>query len=157
MRQRYARSVRRLLRDPILVDRLVAVVATVGVELEVWLQTAAMQKAGHAGDRISTSNFAEAAYWSIAQLVSHHTVNGCSLQSGDLFGTGTLSGPKPEQAGSLLELTVGGKQPIHLSNGESRTYLEDGDTIILRGYCQRDGFRRIGFGECRGAVLPAVG
>lgn len=128
----------------------------IDIELEVLLQTAQMQQAGHAGDVISRSNFADAAYWTIAQLVAHHTVNGCALQSGDLFGSGTLSGPKPEQAGSLLELTVGGKQPLRLSNGETRTFLQDGDSIVLKAFCQRQGARRIGFGECRGTVLPAV-
>jgi fumarylacetoacetase len=77
------------------------------------------------------------------------------LRSGDLFGSGTLSGPQPDQGGSLLELSQGGKRSIALSNGEQRTFLEDGDSVILRGYCQREGFRRIGFGECRGTVLPA--
>ncbi|KQT13190.1 fumarylacetoacetase [Ramlibacter sp. Leaf400] len=125
------------------------------IGLEVWLQTARMEQAGHAGDCISRSNFAQAAYWTVAQLVAHHTVNGCSLSAGDLFGSGTLSGPRPEQAGSLLELTSGGKQPLQLSNGEKRTYLQDGDSIILKGFCERPGFRRIGFGECRGKVLPA--
>ena len=124
------------------------------ITLEVWLQTARMRASGHAGDRLSTSN-AKDAYWTVAQLVAHHTVNGCNLQSGDLLGSGTLSGPSPEEAGSLLELTTGGKRPLALSNGESRTFLEDGDTVILRGYCERAGFRRIGFGECRGSVLPA--
>jgi len=126
----------------------------IDIELEVVLQTARMAKAGHAGDVISRSNFADAAYWTIAQLVAHHTLNGCALQGGDLFGSGTLSGPRPEQAGSLLELTVGGKQPLKLSSGETRTFLQDGDSIILKGYCERAGFRRIGFGECRGTVLP---
>ena len=126
----------------------------IDIELEVWLQTAAMQQAGHAGDRISRSNFTDG-YWTAAQLVAHHTVNGCNLSNGDLFGTGTLAGAGPGQGGSLLELSQGGKQPIRLSNGETRSFLEDGDTMILRGYCQRDGFRRIGFGECRGTVLAA--
>ena len=126
----------------------------IDIELEVWLQTAAMRDAGHAGDRLSRSNFADA-YWTVAQLVAHHTVNGCNLAGGDLFGSGTLSGPSPDQGGSLLELSQGGKQPIRLSSGETRTFLEDGDTIILKGSCQREGFRRIGFGECRGTVLPA--
>jgi fumarylacetoacetase len=127
----------------------------IDVELEVWLQTAAMKDAGHAGDRLSRSNFTDA-YWTAAQLVAHHTVNGCNLVSGDLFGTGTLSGPEPEQGGSLLELSQGGKQPISLSNGQTRSFLEDGDTVILRGHCAREGFARIGFGECRGTVLPVV-
>jgi fumarylacetoacetase len=114
-----------------------------------------MREAGHAGDRISHSNFTDA-YWTAAQLVAHHTSGGCNLQSGDLFGTGTLSGPNAGQGGSLLELSLGGKQPLALSNGQSRTFLEDGDTVILRASCQRPGFARIGFGECRGTVLPAV-
>ena len=124
------------------------------IALEVWLQTDRMRASGHAGDRLSTSNSKDA-YWTVAQLVAHHTVNGCNLQSGDLIGTGTLSGPTPEEAGSLLELSAGGKRPVLLSNGESRTFLEDGDTVILRGHCERPGFRRIGFGECRGSVLPS--
>jgi fumarylacetoacetase len=124
------------------------------IQLEVWLQTAAMREAGHAGDRISSSNYADA-YWTVAQLVTHHTVNGCALRSGDLFGTGTLSGPAPEQGGSLLELSAGGKQALTLSTGEQRSFLEDGDSIILKASCERAGARRIGFGECRGTVMPA--
>jgi fumarylacetoacetase len=114
-----------------------------------------MREAGHAGDRISSSNYADA-YWTVAQLVTHHTVNGCALRSGDLFGTGTLSGPAPEQGGSLLELSAGGKQALTLSTGEQRSFLEDGDSIILKASCERAGARRIGFGECRGTVLPAA-
>jgi len=126
----------------------------VDVTLEVWLQTQAMRDAGLPAHRLSRSNFRDA-YWTVAQLIAHHTVNGCNLQSGDLLGTGTLSGPAPDQAGSLLELTQGGKQPIALPNGETRTFLEDGDTVILRGFCERPGARRIGFGECAGTVLKA--
>jgi fumarylacetoacetase len=125
------------------------------IDLEVWLQTAVMREAGHGGECISRSNFAQAAYWTVAQLVTHHTVNGCSLSHGDLFGSGTLSGPKPEQAGSLLELSAGGKRPISLSNGEQRSFLLDGDAITLRGACARSGFRRIGFGDCTATVQPA--
>jgi fumarylacetoacetase len=128
----------------------------VDIALEVWLQTARMRDAGHAGDLLSTSNYRDA-YWTLAQLVAHHTVNGCNLRCGDLFGTGTLSGPLPEQGGSLLELSQGGKRALVLSHGETRSFLEDGDTVILRGYCQRAGFRRIGFGECRGTVLAVRG
>jgi len=124
------------------------------IQLEVWLQTPKMREAGLAGERLVTSNFNDA-YWTVAQMVAHHTVNGCNLQSGDLFGTGTLSGPGADQAGSLLELSQGGKKPIQLANGETRTFLEDGDCIALHGYCERKGARRIGFGECRGTVLPA--
>jgi len=126
----------------------------IDIQLEVWLQTARMRAAGDEGKRLMASNFSDA-YWTVAQLLAHHTVNGCNLQAGDLFGSGTLSGPAPEQGGSLLELSQGGKRPIDLGNGEVRTFLEDGDTIILRGWCERDGARRIGFGECRGTVMPA--
>ena len=125
------------------------------IELEVWLQTAAMRAAGHAGERLSCSNYADA-YWTVAQLVAHHTVNGCNLRSGDLFGSGTLSGPQPEQGGSLMELGQGGKRPLQFPNGESRSWLQDGDSVVLRACCVRDGWRRIGFGECRGTVLPAL-
>ncbi len=124
------------------------------VQLEVWLQTPAMRAAGDAGVRLSQSNMRDA-YWTLAQLVAHHTVNGCNLRAGDLLGTGTLSGPAPEQGGSLLELTQGGKQPIALPNGEVRTFLQDGDTVILRGACEAAGARRIGFGDCRGTLLAA--
>jgi fumarylacetoacetase len=120
------------------------------ITLEVWLQTPKLQ----APQRLMSSNFRDA-YWSIAQLVAHHTVNGCNLQPGDLLGSGTISGPAPGQGGSLLELTAGGKQPLRLANGEVRAFLEDGDTVLLRAHCERPGFRRIGFGVCAGTVLPA--
>lgn len=124
----------------------------ISIELEVWLQTAQMRAAGHAGDRLSRSNYRDA-YWTVAQLVAHHTVNGCNLRAGDLLGSGTLSGPEPAQGGSMMELSAGGQRPLTLSNGETRSWLEDGDSVMLRGYAERDGFRRIGFGECRGTVL----
>ena len=123
------------------------------IQLEVWLQTAAMRSAGQPAVRLSRGNSRDAAYWTAAQLVAHHTIGGCNLQSGDLFGSGTLSGPEPGQAGSLLELTQGGKQPITLPNGETRTFLADGDRLSFRGWCEREGARRIGFGECAGTVL----
>ena len=125
------------------------------VKLEVLIQTEAMRKAGLPFERLTYSNFNEAAYWTVAQMVTHHTINGCSLRSGDLFGTGTLSGPKPEQAGSLLELTQGGKKAITLSNGEKRIFLQDGDSIALKGWCEKSGAVRIGFGECIATVIPA--
>jgi fumarylacetoacetase len=125
----------------------------IGIELEAWLQTARMRAAEQAGDRLMHSNYADA-YWTLAQLVAHHTVNGCNLQPGDLLGSGTLSGPAPGQGGSLLELSAGGREPLLLSNGEQRTFLQDGDTVILRGQCRAEGARSIGFGECRGTVLP---
>ena len=124
------------------------------VELEVCLQTAAMRAAGQPATRLARSNFADAAFWSVAQLVTHHTVNGCQLQPGDLFGTGTLSGPVPEEAGSLLELTRGGQTTVSLPNGETRTFIEDRDCVELRAYCHRPGMRRIGFGPCAATVLP---
>ena len=126
----------------------------VDVHLEAWLETARMRAGGEGPVRLSHTSFRHA-YWTAAQMVSHHTVNGCNLQPGDLLGTGTQSGPAPEEAGSLLELTAGGKQPVTLSNGETRTFLEDGDAVILRGWCERPGAARIGFGEARGTVLPA--
>jgi fumarylacetoacetase len=125
----------------------------IDIALEAWVQTAAMRAAGHAAERLSRSNFTDA-YLTAAQLVTHHTVNGCDLRAGDLLGTGTLSGPAPEQGGSLLELTQGGQRPVTLSNGETLGFLADGDTIVLRAHCEREGYRRIGFGECRGTVLP---
>jgi fumarylacetoacetase len=124
------------------------------IALSVWLQTAKMRAAGEAGVMLSQSNVAESAYWTLAQLVAHHTVNGCNLQPGDLFGSGTLSGPMPEQGGSLLELSLGGKHTVKLPNGEERTFMQDGDTIVLRGHCERAGAARIGLGEVSGALLP---
>ena len=127
----------------------------IDIELEVRLQSRAMRESGIPAQCISRSNFADAAYWTAAQLVAHHTVNGCALASGDLFGSGTLSGPHPEQAGSLLELSQGGKQAISLPNGEVRTFLEDGDSVAFGGSCTRAGFRRIGFGCCEATVDPS--
>lgn len=124
------------------------------IELEVLLLTAAMREQGLPAQRLTLSN-TQYMYWTVAQMVAHHSVNGCQLQAGDLFGSGTLSGPQSHQFGSLLEITEGGKKPIELASGEVRKFLEDGDEIILRGRCRREGFASIGFGECRGTVLPA--
>ncbi|MDP9929852.1 fumarylacetoacetase [Variovorax paradoxus] len=123
------------------------------ITLEVLLQTAKMRAAGEAPARLTRGNTTEAAYWTAAQLVTHHTVNGCNLQPGDMLGSGTLSGSKPDEAGSLIELTLGGKQAITLPNGEKRTFLEDGDTLVMRGYCERAGAVRIGLGEVSGTVV----
>ncbi|HZP88107.1 MAG TPA: fumarylacetoacetase [Burkholderiales bacterium] len=125
------------------------------IVLEVWLQTSRMREAGEAPARLTRGSSAQAAYWTPAQLIAHHTVNGCNLQPGDLLGSGTLSGPSADQAGSLLELTKGGKDPLTLPNGEQRTFLEDGDTLILRGYCEAEGAVRIGLGEASAMILPA--
>ncbi|GAB3394794.1 fumarylacetoacetase [Azotobacter armeniacus] len=124
------------------------------LRFEVLLQTAAMRERGEAPHKLMESNFRDA-YWTMAQILAHHTVGGCNLQPGDLLGSGTQSGPAPGEGGSLLELTLGGKQPITLPNGETRAFLADGDTVILRGHCERAGARRIGFGDCAGTVLPA--
>ncbi len=127
----------------------------IDLHLEAWLETAAMREAGRDPVRLSRSNFRDS-YWSVAQMVAHHTIGGCNLQPGDLFGSGTQSGPNEGEGGSLLELSHGGRQPLALPGGETRAFLEDGDTVILRGWCERAGFARIGFGECRGTVLPAI-
>ncbi|MBB2484383.1 fumarylacetoacetase [Mitsuaria sp. WAJ17] len=124
------------------------------IELEVWLQTEAMRAAGEPAARLMRSNFKHA-YWTLAQMLTHHASNGCNLQPGDLLGTGTQSGPSPEEGGSLLELSLGGKQALALPNGESRTFLQDGDTVILRGYAVKEGARRIGFGDCAATITPA--
>ena len=124
------------------------------IELEVLLLTEAMREQNLPAHRLTLSN-TRYMYWTVAQMVAHHSVNGCQLQAGDLFGSGTLSGPQSGQFGSLLEITEGGKKPIELASGEVRKFLEDGDEIILRARCARDGFASIGFGECRGKVLAA--
>ncbi|HUL68220.1 MAG TPA: fumarylacetoacetase [Burkholderiaceae bacterium] len=125
------------------------------IQLEVQIETEAMRAQKLAPATLARSNYRHA-YWTVAQLVAHHTVNGCNLGSGDLLGTGTLSGPAPNEAGSLLELTAGGKQPVALPSGEQRTFLEDGDAIVLRAWCMQPGRARIGFGEATGQVLPAA-
>lgn len=126
----------------------------VNIELEVFIQTATMRERGMAEHRLSHSNFCDA-YWSVSQMVAHHTVNGCNLQPGDLLGSGTQSGTAPEEAGSLMELSKGGKLALTLPTGETRTFLEDGDTVVFRGACTAAGAVRIGFGEVRGTLLPA--
>ena len=126
----------------------------IDIALQAWLHTETMREHGLPPHRLSQSNFRDA-YWTVPQLLAHHSCNGCNLGPGDLLGTGTQSGPSPGQGGSMLELSVGGKQPIALPNGETRSFLADGDTVILRAFCAREGARRIGFGECAGTVLPA--
>ena len=126
------------------------------IQLQVGLQTPQMREAGQADATICRTSYRHA-YWTVAQMVTHHTVNGCNLQPGDLFGSGTLSGPTLDQAGALIELTTGGKHPLTLPNGESRTWLQDGDAVVIRGWCEKAGAPRIGFGECAGTVLPARG
>ncbi len=125
------------------------------IQLEVLIVTEKMREQSLPPYRICLTNYRHA-YWSISQLVAHHTVNGCNLQPGDLLGTGTLSGPTASEAGALIELTVGGKLPITLPSGESRAFLEDGDSITLRAHCEKAGAARVGFGTCTGTVLPAL-
>ncbi|HEY5632811.1 MAG TPA: fumarylacetoacetase [Burkholderiaceae bacterium] len=126
----------------------------IDITIEAWIETPKMRAAASGPARLSRSSFRHA-YWSAAQMVTHHAAGGCNLQPGDLIGTGTQSGPGEGEAGALIEITAGGKEPVQLPSGESRTFLEDGDAVILRGWCERAGFARIGFGECRATVLPA--
>ncbi len=127
----------------------------IDIALQVLIQTQAMLDKGLAPTELSRSNYRDA-YWSVAQMLAHHSSGGCNLRTGDLLGTGTQSGPGPGQGGSLLELSNGGKQPLTLPGGETRAFLQDGDCLILRAHCERAGARRIGFGECSGTVLPAL-
>jgi fumarylacetoacetase len=139
---------------PYLDPREGAATAAFDIELEVLLQTAAMRARGRPPQRLARSNY-RYAYWTLAQLIAHHTVNGCNLRSGDLIGTGTQSGPEPEAGGSMLELTQGGRQPLTLADGSTRSFIEDGDLVVMRGWCQRDGAARIGLGEVAAEILPA--
>ncbi len=125
------------------------------VTLEVWLSSPAMRAAGAEPMLVSRGSFTNM-YWTVAQLVAHHTSNGCNLQPGDLLASGTVSGPEKDSRGCLLERTWKGTEPLQLPGGETRTFLEDGDEVVLRGYCERDGRARIGFGECRGRIEPAA-
>ena len=125
------------------------------IELEATLTTAAMRDKGLAPHVLSRGSAAAAMYWSAAQIVAHHSANGCNLQPGDLIGTGTLSTDSPGGLGSLLEISQGGKAPIALESGETRAFLDDGDEITLRAWCEREGAVRIGLGECVGRVAPA--
>ena len=123
------------------------------IELSVFLQTRQMRENNMPRLMITQSN-ARYLYWTPAQMIAHHASGGCNLRSGDLIGTGTISGPESTQRGSLLELTAGGKRAIELPNGEIRHFLEDGDEIVFRATCHRDGFASIGFGACVGQILP---
>jgi fumarylacetoacetase len=126
-----------------------------GVQLEVTLTTEPMRAARMAPHVLSRGSADAAMYWSAAQIVAHHSSNGCNLQPGDLIGTGTLSTGDNHGLGSLLEISQGGKTPLALPSGETRTFLEDGDEITLRAWCEAEGATRIGLGECTGRVVPA--
>ncbi len=126
----------------------------VDITLEVVLSTTAMRAAGLPPALVSRGRFLNM-YWTLGQLLAHHTSGGCNLRTGDLLGSGTVSGPERSERGCLLELTWRGSEPIELPTGETRRALEDGDEVTLRGGCEREGWMHIGFGPCRGAILPA--
>ena len=125
-----------------------------GITLEAYLATEKMRRAGNAPQLLSRTSFA-AIYWTVAQMVAHHASNGCNLMTGDLFGSGTVSGPDRSSLGSLLEITMRGAEPVQLPTGEQRGFIEDGDEIIFRGFAAKPDYPRIGFGECRAVILPA--
>jgi fumarylacetoacetase len=125
------------------------------VNLEVYIQTEKMRTQNIEPHRLSRSNTKDL-YWTIGQMLTHHASGGCNLRTGDLMATGTVSGKEKSERGSMLELSWRGTEPIELPSGETRRFLEDGDEVIMKGFCEREGFRRIGLGECRGKVLPAV-
>ncbi len=127
----------------------------IDITLEVWLATEAMRQKNVEPLLVSRGSFKDM-YWTFAQMIAHHTSTGCNLRSGDLLGSGTVSGPTPESRGCLLERTWRGQQPITMPDGSERRFLQDGDEVVIRGYCESPGYRRIGFGECRGAILPAL-
>jgi fumarylacetoacetase len=126
-----------------------------GLTLEVWLRTRAMRDEGKPAVRLTRGAFA-GMYWTLAQMLTHHASNGCNLRPGDLIASGTVSGETKDSRGSMLELTWRGAEPVQLPDGETRKFLQDGDEVIMRATCERPGARRIGFGECRGEVLPAL-
>ena len=140
---------------PYLLDEIDQREGALSLELEVLLLTPGLREKSLPPHRLSLSD-ARHMYWTVAQMVAHHASNGCNLQPGDLLGSGTISAPGVEGFGSLLETTQSGKLPVRLASGEERRFLEDGDEVVLRARASRDGFATIGFGECRGAVLPAV-
>ncbi len=127
----------------------------VDLTLEVSLLSPRMRETGIAPIVLGRSNFRDM-YWTMAQMLTHHASNGCNLRAGDLLASGTVSGPEKTARGCLLELTSRGKDPVTLPTGEQRRFLEDGDEVILHGFCEREGFRRIGLGSCRGTILPAT-
>jgi len=124
------------------------------INLEVYIQTEKMRIENIEPHLLSRSNTKDL-YWTIGQMLAHHASNGCNLQTGDLMATGTVSGKERSERGCLLELTWRGTEPLELPSGEQRRFLEDGDEVIMKGFCEREGFRRIGLGECRGRILPA--
>ena len=141
---------------PYLLDAADQRAGALDIELEVLLLTERMRAAGHAPHRLAVSS-SRHMYWTVAQMLTHHASNGCSLRPGDLLGSGTISAPTRDGYGSLLEITSGGKEPMTLPGGETRAFLEDGDEVLLRARARREGAAPIGFGECRAIVMPASG
>jgi fumarylacetoacetase len=127
----------------------------IALTVEATLRTALMRERGIEAVRLSRASLADM-YWTAAQLITHHSSNGCNLRPGDLLASGTVSGPTKDSRGCLLELTWRGTEPLQLPGGEERRFLEDGDEVILRGYCEGEGAARIGLGECAGTVVPAA-
>jgi fumarylacetoacetase len=140
---------------PYLLDAADHAAGALDIELEVLLLTADLAAKRLPPHRLSLGNTRHL-YWTVAQLVAHHSSGGCNLRAGDLLGTGTISAPTDEGLGSLLEISAGGRRPLTLTSGETRRFLEDGDTVIMRARCRREGFASIGFGECSGTVVPAL-
>jgi fumarylacetoacetase len=141
--------------DPLPLPYLASHSDTPDIWIEVYLATEHMRESRHAPVRLSRSNFRDL-YWTAPQLLTHHASNGCNLRPGDLLASGTISGATPDSLGCLLELTRRGAAPFTLPTGESRSFLADGDEITLRAFCERPGYHRIGFGDCRGIILPAL-
>lgn len=128
---------------------------TYEIQMETYLSTQRMRERGLPPARISKSLFSRDSSWTFAQMVAHHTVNGCNLRTGDLLGSGTLSGPDAGSEGCMLELTRGGSQPLTLPSGESRRFIEDGDEVTITAFCERPNLPRIGFGNCTARIVPA--
>ena len=124
------------------------------IDLEISIQSASMRAKGQPGKRVSVSN-TKHLYWTLAQMVAHHTCGGCNLAPGDLFGSGTVSAPDPSGYGSIAELSYDGERPFEIAPGEKRSFLEDGDEVVFRAHARRDGFVPIGFGECSGRIVGA--
>ncbi|MGH8669616.1 MAG: fumarylacetoacetase [Burkholderiales bacterium] len=123
----------------------------IAIDIEMWLRSAKMKQDKAPAQRLSRASFRDS-YWTLSQIVAHQTSNGCNLRPGDLLGSGTISGTAPDSFGSLMELTTAGKNPLQLPGGETRTFLEDGDEVIQRGRCAREGYVTIGFGEAAGTI-----
>jgi fumarylacetoacetase len=139
---------------PYLYDAEDQVAGALAIQVEAHIRSARMRELGLPAMQLSRSQVASL-YWSFGQMVAHHTSNGSALDVGDLLGSGTISGPTADALGCLLEITEGGRKTLSLPSGEERRFLQDGDEVVMRGFCERDGFARIGFGECRATITPS--